>query len=43
MIKEENVDFNKEVKKTFDKYRKVVDDIALLKSYTAFAFVSSEE
>ena len=33
MIKEENVDFNKEVKKTFDKYRKVVDDIALLKSY----------
>ncbi|KLI49442.1 ATP synthase [Brachyspira hyodysenteriae] len=33
MIKDENVDFDKEVKKTFDKYRKVVDDVALLKSY----------
>ncbi|MEI0525513.1 FliI/YscN family ATPase [Brachyspira murdochii] len=33
MIKDENVDFIKEVRKTFDKYRKVVDDVALLKSY----------
>ena len=33
MIKDENIDFNKEVKKTFDKYIKVVDDVALLKSY----------
>ena len=33
MIKDENIDFIKEVRKTFDKYRKVVDDVALLKSY----------
>ncbi|WP_297297527.1 FliI/YscN family ATPase [uncultured Brachyspira sp.] len=33
MIKDENIDFDKEVKKTFEKYKKVVDDVALLKSY----------
>ncbi|WP_295162685.1 FliI/YscN family ATPase [uncultured Brachyspira sp.] len=33
MLKDNNIDFIKEVKKTFDKYKKIVDDVALLKSY----------
>ena len=41
MVKDENIDFDKEVKKTFEKYKKVVDNLSVKEGFLMLFFLSA--